>query len=209
VVSILAAGRGWAVPIVAVLLAAVTCAAAALVASRLVTWYRRAMAASRILTLFVAFLVPALLVYPSVSFFGERSIRRLVERTLALRPVTDVKQFDDFYSSEDAATLRALPEATRTSRGDAGQLGLPLVSDDFLGDAASYSVNPPSTVGPDARDASVVLQSISCVVTANVHSRGAQQPAFRVARLTTPVLCALLVSRIALVAKGLPATSAN
>jgi serine/threonine protein kinase len=98
----------------------------------------------------------------------QEAIRRLVERTLALRPVTDVKQFDDFYSSEDAATLRALPEATRTSRGDAGQLGLPLVSDDFLGDAASYSLISPSTVGPDARDASVVLQSVSCVVTAKV-----------------------------------------
>jgi serine/threonine protein kinase len=98
----------------------------------------------------------------------QEAIRRLVERTMALRPVTDAKRFDDFYSPEDADALRALPEETRKARADAGQLGLPLASDDFLGDPASYSVPPASTTGPDARDATVTLQSTACIVTAKV-----------------------------------------
>src|SRR4029079_6994448 len=74
----------WAVPISAVVLGACACAAAALVAPRLVVWYRRATGASRILALFMAFLLPALLVYPSVHFFSERSMRRLVETRYAV-----------------------------------------------------------------------------------------------------------------------------
>jgi signal transduction histidine kinase len=72
------AARDWPVPVSAVVLGALACAAAALVAPRLVTWYRRATVASRILTLYMAFLLPALLVYPSVHFFSERSMRNLI-----------------------------------------------------------------------------------------------------------------------------------
>ena len=62
-------------PVSAVVLGAAACAVAALVGPRLVSWYRRATVASRILALFMAFLLPALLVYPSVHFFAERSMR--------------------------------------------------------------------------------------------------------------------------------------
>ena len=67
--------RGWVVPVSAVFLGAAACATAALIAPRLVTWYRRATVASRILALYMAFLLPALLVYPSVHFFAERALR--------------------------------------------------------------------------------------------------------------------------------------
>jgi protein kinase-like protein len=151
-------GTGYAaIGIVAALLLAV--ATPFVVASRLST-YRSFPAGNQI----PVWTEPQL----AVMRADQEAIRRLVERTMALRPVTDVKRFDEFYAPEDADMLRALPEETRRSRSDAGQLGLPLASDDFLGDPASYSVNSPSTVGPDARDATVMLQSVSCVVTAKV-----------------------------------------
>jgi signal transduction histidine kinase len=108
VVTALAASRGWAVPIVAVVLAVVACAGAALVAPRLVTWYRRAMVASRILTLFVGFLVPALLVYPSVSFFGDRSMQRLVETRYAVEAMNHAQTLQDRLK-EALAEIDALP----------------------------------------------------------------------------------------------------
>ena len=84
VVAVIGLRRGWPIPVSAVLLGAVACAAAALLAPRLVSWYRRATVASRILALFMAFLLPALLVYPSVTFFSERSMRHLVETRYAV-----------------------------------------------------------------------------------------------------------------------------
>jgi len=76
--------RGWPVPPVAVVLGAVASTLAALVGPRLAVWYRRAPVVSRLVVLFMAFLVPALLVYPSVQFFGERSIRHLIETQYAV-----------------------------------------------------------------------------------------------------------------------------
>ncbi|HYT73174.1 MAG TPA: HAMP domain-containing protein, partial [Vicinamibacterales bacterium] len=76
--------RGWPVPASAVFLGAAACAAAALVAPRLTTWYRRTTVAARLLALFMAFLLPALLVYPSVHFFAERSMRHTIETTYAV-----------------------------------------------------------------------------------------------------------------------------
>jgi signal transduction histidine kinase len=46
------------------------------------------MVASRILTLFMAFLIPALLVYPSVHFFAERSMRNLIETRYAVEAMS-------------------------------------------------------------------------------------------------------------------------
>jgi signal transduction histidine kinase len=43
-----------------------------------VTWYRHATVAARIFALFLAFLVPAILIYPSLDFFAERAIQRLI-----------------------------------------------------------------------------------------------------------------------------------
>ena len=126
-VSMLSVFRDWAVPTVAVMLAAVTCAAAALFAAPLVIWYRRAMVASRILTLFVGFLVPALLVYPSVSFFGDRSIRHLIETRYAVEAMNHAQGLQDRLK-EALAEIDALPR-------------LP----DFVQDAATMRCGPPRT----------------------------------------------------------------
>ena len=83
VLALAASARGVAVPISAIVLGACVCATAAIVGPRLVTWYRRATLASRILALFMAFLLPALLVYPSLHFFAERSMHHLVETRYA------------------------------------------------------------------------------------------------------------------------------
>jgi len=130
VIAALAASRGWAVPVAAVLLGALTCAAAALAAPVLVTWYRRATVASRILTLFLGFLVPALLVYPSVHFFGERSMRHLVETRYAIEAMNHPQALQDRLKEalaeidalptlpdlvQDAATLRSGPPRTETA----------------------------------------------------------------------------------------------
>src|SRR6185503_16157697 len=123
----LLAAACWILPIVAVMLAAVTCAAAALFAPPLVIWYRRAMVASRILTLFVGFLVPALLVYPSVSFFGDRSIRHLIETRYAVEAMNHAQGLQDRLK-EALAEIDALPR-------------LP----DFVQDAATMRCGPPRT----------------------------------------------------------------
>ena len=118
VLSGIAAARGWPVPVSAVLLAACTCAGAALVAPRLVSWYRRATVVSRILALFMAFLVPALLVYPSVHFFAERSMRRLVETQYAVEAMNHPQTLQDRLR-EALAEIDALPNLPDLVRGAA------------------------------------------------------------------------------------------
>jgi signal transduction histidine kinase len=78
IVAVIAQRRGWAIPGAPIVLGAVTCAAAALVAPRVAGWYRRATVAARMLALFLAFLLPALLVYPTVHFYSERALRQLI-----------------------------------------------------------------------------------------------------------------------------------
>ncbi len=77
-IAALSASRRWGTPGSAIVLGALACAGAALVAPRLTAWYRRTTVASRILALFMGFLLPALLIYPSVHFFTERSTRHLI-----------------------------------------------------------------------------------------------------------------------------------
>ena len=108
VVAAIGSRRGWAVPVSAVVLGAVACAAAALVAPRLVVWYRRATVASRILALFMAFLLPALLVYPSVHFFAERSMRQLIERRYAVEAMNYAQTLQDRVK-EALREIDALP----------------------------------------------------------------------------------------------------
>jgi signal transduction histidine kinase len=75
--------HGVALPGSALILGGLAIAAAALTAPRLTVWYRQTTVVSRILALFLAFLVPALLIYPSVAFFVDRSTRRLIENRYA------------------------------------------------------------------------------------------------------------------------------
>src|SRR4029079_3348484 len=61
-----------------VLVSCVACALAALAIRRVVVWYRHATAVARILSLFIAFLAPALLLYPSINFLAEGATRQLI-----------------------------------------------------------------------------------------------------------------------------------
>src|SRR5207237_6632166 len=95
VIAALAAGREWPVAGAAIVLAAVACALAALVAPRLVVWYRQTTVASRLLALFMAFLLPALLIYPSVHFFAERATRRLIATRYAAEAMAHPQALHD------------------------------------------------------------------------------------------------------------------
>jgi signal transduction histidine kinase len=73
-----AAVAKWNIPVFALVASAAACAMAALLARRVVTWYRHATVAARIFALFLAFVVPAVLLYPSLDFFAERAIERVI-----------------------------------------------------------------------------------------------------------------------------------
>ncbi len=92
-----------------VMASAGACAVAALFASRVVAWYRHATAVGRILALFVAFLVPALLLYPSVNFLAERATRRLITTQYAVEAQNHVQRLQEL-------TLEARNEIDRDSR---------------------------------------------------------------------------------------------
>lgn len=83
--SIVTVSRGWALPALGIALTAAACALAALFARRTARWFRHATVAARILTIFVAFLVPSLLLYPSVHYFTVRSLRTLVAERFAIQ----------------------------------------------------------------------------------------------------------------------------
>ena len=76
--------QGWRLPVAALLTSATACAVAALLARRIVSWYRRATIAARIFALFLAFLIPAILLYPSLDFFAERAIQNLIANQYAV-----------------------------------------------------------------------------------------------------------------------------
>ena len=106
-IGIIAPLRGWSLPSIALILSAFTCAIAALMASRVVVWYRHTTVAARILALFVAFLLPALLLYPSVDDYAERAMRVLVESRYA----TQAQQYPQLLQerlSEARAEIDAL-----------------------------------------------------------------------------------------------------
>jgi len=115
--AVLAARGAWTIPPSSLLISATACALAALLARRVASWYRHATVASRIFGLFLAFLVPAVLLYPSLDFFADRAIQRVISREFAV-------------SAQNHSQL--LLERLKESRDEIdAQVGLPeLVSDD-------------------------------------------------------------------------------
>ena len=79
----LGASRGWEFPASGLIASAAACAGAALAGHRIAVWYRHATVAARIFALFLAFLLPALLLYPSVDFFSRRATERLITTRFA------------------------------------------------------------------------------------------------------------------------------
>ncbi|MBA3637986.1 MAG: hypothetical protein H0W53_01645, partial [Acidobacteria bacterium] len=85
VVAAVTAYRGWALPALGIALSAVVCAAAAPAARDASRWFRHTTVASRILALFVAFLLPSLLLYPSVNFYTSRAVRSVIATQFAVQ----------------------------------------------------------------------------------------------------------------------------
>ena len=77
--------RQWTLPAIGLVLSASACAIAAMSAARVVVWYRHTTVAARILALFAAFLVPALLLYPSVDYFAEAALRTVISSQYAVQ----------------------------------------------------------------------------------------------------------------------------
>jgi hypothetical protein len=86
-VYLLARTFAWAVPWRSALVAIVVAAAVAILAPRGVARFRHASQAARLILLFLALVVPALVMYPSLVHFAEQSARRTVESTLAPQAV--------------------------------------------------------------------------------------------------------------------------
>jgi signal transduction histidine kinase len=84
-IAVVGRSQGWTLPAAGLVFAAMACALAALLERRVVVWYRHATVAARILALFVTFLVPALLLYPSVNFFAEAATRSLITTRYAVQ----------------------------------------------------------------------------------------------------------------------------
>jgi signal transduction histidine kinase len=109
---LLARAAGWALPATALLAAAGASAVAALVSERVVAWYRKTTVAARILATFVAFLVPALLLHPSVEFYVDRAMRHVVATRYAVdaqeHPQQLQKHLEEALGEIDA--LPGLPE---------------------------------------------------------------------------------------------------
>ena len=91
VAALIGAARYWPLPILGLLLSTSACALAALVGSRISSRYRRATVAARILALFLAFLIPTLLLYPAMNFFAERATRELIAREYAVQAQNHVQ----------------------------------------------------------------------------------------------------------------------
>ena len=81
---IIAAGA-MQVPLLPVLFVAVGCISAASVAPQGRAWYRHASHVPRLFTAFLALLIPALLLHPSLLHYADRAKRRLVEREYAVQ----------------------------------------------------------------------------------------------------------------------------
>jgi signal transduction histidine kinase len=88
-------GPDWPLPALGLILATTACGLAALFAPRLAAWYRHATVAARIFVLFLAFLVPTLLLYPAMDHFAERGIRQLIETEYAVQAQNHVQTLLD------------------------------------------------------------------------------------------------------------------
>ncbi len=85
VAAFIGAARQWPLPALGLLLSTGGCALAAMVGSRISSGYRRATVAARILALFLAFLIPTLLLYPAMNYLAERATRELIAREYAVQ----------------------------------------------------------------------------------------------------------------------------
>jgi signal transduction histidine kinase len=95
VIAVASIIRGWPLPALGLGLSAAVCATAALLARRTTLWFRHATVAARILALFIAFLAPSLLLYPSVNFFTVRALRSVVAGQFAVQAQNHPQMLQD------------------------------------------------------------------------------------------------------------------
>ena len=109
----LASARGWPFSGLGLILAGLACGVAALAGPRIVTWYRRTTVASRIMALFLAFLLPSLLLYPALDFFAERSTRRVITEQYAVQAQTHPRTLQALMAQAQKRSMRC--RSCRTS----------------------------------------------------------------------------------------------
>jgi signal transduction histidine kinase len=104
--------RGWHLPPAGILVSAIACAVAALLSGRIIVWYRHTTVAARILTLFMAFLAPALLLYPSVDYFAEAAMRSIIASRYAVETEMHSQTLQDRLADarREIDALARLPE---------------------------------------------------------------------------------------------------
>ena len=126
----IAMSRQWGLPGLGLVLSAATCALAAVAAPRVSAWFRHATIAGRILSLFVAFLLPSLLLYPSVNFYTDRNVRNIIATrytpeaqthtvTLQERLALTRGEIDALPLAESLRDAQALAEQFGVQRPDA------------------------------------------------------------------------------------------
>ena len=130
IVAVIAQARGWMLPALGLVLSAAACAIAALAGSRMVVWYRHTTVAARILALFVAFLLPGLLLYPSVDYFAEAALRSLIATRYAVEVQTHPQTLQDELA-EARREIDAMTFLPTLVMGDAGTVA---------------TANPPNTL---------------------------------------------------------------
>ena len=115
----LASARGWTLPAFGLAASALVCTGAALSARRVVVWYRHATVAARILALFSMFLLPALLLYPSVDYFAEAATRSLIASQYAVQAQRHSQTLQERLS-DARLEIDALPVLPALVTGDLG-----------------------------------------------------------------------------------------
>jgi signal transduction histidine kinase len=125
-----AASRDWPIPAWGMIASAAVCAVAGLFASRGVAWFRHATVAGRILALFIAFLVPSLLLYPSVNFFTERNVRDVIATRYSVEAQNHYQTLQERLA-DARAEIDSLPLAEHVRSG-AAQAGAPRTDSAFF-----------------------------------------------------------------------------
>ncbi len=130
-VAVFAVTRQWPIPALGMIAAAATCSVAALLAPRAVAWFRHATVAARILALFVSFLAPSLLLYPSVHFFTERNVRSVIASRFSVEARNHYQTLQERLA-EARTQIDALPLAEHVRDSTAAQSGTPRTESAFF-----------------------------------------------------------------------------
>lgn len=130
-VAVLGVARQWPIPALGMIASALTCGAAGLLAPRTVAWFRHATVAARILALFVAFLVPSLLLYPSVNFFTDRTVRSVIAAGYSVEARNHYQTLQERLA-EARNQIDALPLAEHVRNSAAAQGGAPRTESAFF-----------------------------------------------------------------------------